>query len=249
MLLRLLCCYVDALIDFDRLRSHLGPNLDPTWTQVGAPDGSKFASSGVRRRHLYKMINRVETWSEWASQEGPNPWGTQGAAPPQERPRTAQDTPRAPQAQERPKTPQKRPRTLQEALQTPLLARFWIKFGSMFDLPDPENHQLGTNVWTQCPEDTPDIRDQPCAGLLHKMCGDGATLACSIKGPHVLCCDLVTWPSYGPLGGGPLGGPLLEPFWPLLLPPLGGSGSQFGIILGSSWEHPEGIGGHQGAPV
>ena len=48
-------------------------------------------------------------------------------------------------------------RTPQERPKTPFLARFWIKFGSMFDLPDLENHQVGTNVWTQCPEDTPDM--------------------------------------------------------------------------------------------
>jgi len=188
------------LIDFDRLGSRLGPNLDPTWTQVGAQDGSKSASGGVRRRHVYKMIKRVETWSEWGSQEGPAPRPQMGAdrvpmgfkicevllrsprtlqealqtplRAPQERPRTAQERPKS--ALTHPRTPQERPKT-------PFLARFWIKVGSMFDLPDPENHQLGTNVWTQCPEDTPDIRDQPFAGLPHKMCGDGATLACSIR--------------------------------------------------------------------
>ena len=93
-------------------------------------------------------------------------------------PRAPQDDPRAPQ--ERPKTPKNAPSA---PLDAPEAAQE-VDFGfvlSMFDLPDPENHQLGTNVWTQCPEDTPDIRDQPFAGLPHKMCGDGATLACSIR--------------------------------------------------------------------
>lgn len=32
----------------------------------------------------------------------------------------------------------------------------------------------------QTPRDTPDTQDRPCADLHHEMCGDGATLACSI---------------------------------------------------------------------
>ena len=141
------------MIDFGRLRSHLGPNLDPTWTQVGAQDGSKSASGGVRRRHVYKMIKRVETWSEWASQEGPNPWGMIGAdrvpigfkicevllrsprtlqealqtplRAPQERPRTAQ---------ERPKSAPRAPQDTQERPKSALRRLSWLDFGSNLGL-------------------------------------------------------------------------------------------------------------------